>query len=63
MKHFHCNPMNCQRGAVHVGNPHGKIAIWCDETEAVDLANHYGPSDDFFREVMDAVEKAYPESE
>lgn len=47
-------------GVVHIGNPVGRIAIWCDEREAMDIANWYGPRDLFYREVVEAVEKAYP---
>ena len=45
---------------IHIGNPNGRIAVWCDEDEAVELALVYGPRDGFYREVMDAVEQAYP---
>lgn len=52
--------MTIDRDAVHIGNPKGKIAIWCDESEAIGLANMYGFRDGFFKDIMDAVAKAYP---
>lgn len=45
---------------VHIGNPRGRIALWLDDTEAIDMALHYGPGDGAYRELMEAVEKAYP---
>lgn len=45
---------------VHIGNAKGRIAIWCDESEAIDLAMIYGPGDGFYREIMAAIEMAYP---
>lgn len=50
-------------GTVHVGNAHGKIAIWCDESEAIEIAEFYGPRDAFYKEVMKAVSVAYPKTE
>jgi hypothetical protein len=43
----------------HVGNPRGRIAVWLDEGEAIDLAVMYG-SDGAYDELMQAVERAYP---
>ena len=45
---------------VHIGNPRGRIAIWCDESEAIDLAHMYGVRDLFYRDIMNAIEEAYP---
>lgn len=44
----------------HIGNGKGRIALWLDETEATDLADHYGPGDLAYGELMQAVERAYP---
>lgn len=51
------------KDVVHIGNPRGKIAIWCDDSEALDIAYSYSPQDRFYQEIMDAVVKAYPPSE
>lgn len=45
---------------VEIGNPRGKIALLLDESDAVNLAEVFGPSDLAWKELMDAVEKAYP---
>lgn len=45
---------------VKIGNSRGRIALYLDETEAIDLAHHYGPGDLAYDELMDAVEQAYP---
>lgn len=47
-------------GVIEIGNAHGRIALFLDETEAIDLAGMYGVQDGAYREIMDAVEKAYP---
>lgn len=47
-------------GIVEIGNPRGKIALYLDEQEAIDMAWHYGPRDTFYDEMMKAVEQAYP---
>ena len=44
----------------HIGDLHGRIAFWMDERTAIDLAVLYGPRDLAYREIMDAVERAYP---
>jgi hypothetical protein len=49
-----------ERDVVKIGNSHGRIAIYCDETEALDLAAMYTYPDGFGREILDAVERAYP---
>ena len=46
--------------AVKIGNPRGRIALYLDETEATELAEHYGPGDLAYDELMQAVEAAYP---
>jgi hypothetical protein len=50
-------------GVVEIGNAHGKIAIYCDEDEAINIASHYPYPDVFGREILAAVEKAYPKDE
>lgn len=45
---------------VKIGNPRGRIALYLDETEAIDMAHHYGPGDGAYDELMQAVERAYP---
>ena len=52
-----------RNGVVHIGNASGKIAVYLDETEAIDLAYLYGPRDDAYRELMEAVEIAYPKED
>lgn len=52
--------MSRERIPIHIGNPDGRIVIWCDENEAIDIASHYSYKDGFHREIMEAVEKAYP---
>lgn len=48
---------------IEIGNPRGRIAILCDETEAWDIY-HGLHSDDLFRkDIADAIERAYPKSE
>lgn len=47
-------------GEVHIGTNSGKIALWLDETEAVDLAYKYGLDDLGAQELLKAVEVAYP---
>ncbi len=44
----------------HIGNPHGRIAVWLDEIEAIDLAHLYGTHDEAYLEILKAVELAYP---
>lgn len=46
---------------VEIGDADGLIALFLDETAAVDLAYLYGPSDDAYDEIMRAVEEAYSE--
>lgn len=53
-QHFHPS------GEVHIGNNRGKIALWLDETEAIDLAYKYGLDDLGSKELLNAVEVAYP---
>ena len=53
--------IQCTPGAVHIGNPKGKIAVWCDETQANDLISLYGPNDGFTQDLRGAIEEAYPE--
>lgn len=48
------------KGEVHIGSSNGKIAVWCTESEAYDMANTYGERDGFFEEMMDAIKLAYP---
>lgn len=48
------------KAAVEIGNPRGRIAVYLDETEAIDMAHHYGLGDGFAAELLEAVEKAYP---
>ena len=47
----------------HIGNGRGRIALWLDETEAIDLAYLYGLNDLGAKELLDAVERAYPSVE
>lgn len=47
----------------HIGNPRGRIAVWLDEAEAIDLAHLYGHRDGAYEEILDAVERAYPKEE
>lgn len=49
--------------AQHIGNPRGRIALWLDETEAIELAEHFGRNDSAYDELMEAVERAYPAAE
>jgi hypothetical protein len=49
-----------RNGVVEIGNARGKIAVYLDETEAIDLAYLYDPRDVAHRELMEAVEVAYP---
>lgn len=49
-------------GIVRVGNTRGRIALYLDETEAVDLAYKYGLDDEGAKELLAAVEAAYPEA-
>lgn len=49
-----------RNGVAHIGNAHGKIAVYLNESEAIDLAHHYGPGDAAYDEIMEAVEVAYP---
>lgn len=49
--------------AQHIGNARGRIAVWLDESEAIDLAEFYGPGDEAHAEIMAAVERAYPKVE
>jgi hypothetical protein len=44
----------------HIGNARGRIAVWLDESEAIDLAHHFGPRDLAYTELLEAVERAYP---
>jgi hypothetical protein len=44
---------------VEIGNAHGRIALYLDETEAIDLAGLYGSYDLAYEELLEAVEKAY----
>ena len=46
-----------------IGNPRGRIAVYLDEREAIDMAEHYGSHDLFSKELMDAVERAYPKGD
>jgi hypothetical protein len=50
-------------GEQHIGNPHGLIAIWCNESEAFDIASHYPWPDKLSQEIGEAVERAYPKDE
>lgn len=45
---------------VHIGNARGRIAIWCDESDALEMASRYTYPDEFGREILEAVEQAYP---
>jgi len=47
-----------QRG-VHIGNPNGLVAIWLDEGQCFDLAEHYSYPDTFGKEIIEAAIKAY----
>ena len=47
----------------HVGNPRGLIAIWCDESEALDIADRYRYPDTFGIDIIKAVQRAYPRDE
>jgi hypothetical protein len=51
------------KGEVHIGSNKGKIAVWLNESEAIDMAHTYGPSDRFYDELMYAVSLAYPQVE
>lgn len=47
----------------HIGNAHGRIAVWLDEQEALDLAAHFPYPDLFGAELAEAVERAYPKED
>lgn len=47
---------------VKIGNPRGKICLMLDKGEAIDLAYKYGLDDWGAKELLQAVELAYPES-
>jgi len=47
-------------GIVRIGNPKGKIALYLDENEAMDVMYFYGPRDGAYRELWDAIVAAYP---
>lgn len=47
---------------VKIGNSRGKICLYLDEGEAIDLAYKYGLDDAGAKELLDAVERAYPET-
>lgn len=49
-----------RKTVVEIGSAHGRIALYLTETEAIDLAHLYGLDDIGAREIMEAVEKAYP---
>lgn len=44
----------------HIGVADGRIAIWCDETLAFDIAAHFPYPDRFSQEIHEAIERAYP---
>lgn len=48
------------RARVEIGDADGRIALFLNEQSAIDLAHTFGPSDLAYRELLDAVEKAYP---
>lgn len=48
---------------VRIGNCRGRIALYLDETDAIDMAEHYGSADGAYDELMAAVAKAYPPTE
>lgn len=49
---------------VHIGkNGRRRIAFWVDEIEAISLAYLYGPHDGVFKDLMDAIEEAYPDED
>lgn len=52
-----------REGIVSIGNAKGKIAIYCDESEAIDLAHLYHSEDGFRNEILEAVEAAYPKEQ
>lgn len=43
-----------------IGNAHGRIALYLNEREAIDLAVLYGSGDRAYDELMEAVKQAYP---
>lgn len=43
-----------------IGNPRGRIALYLDESEAIDMAYKYGLDDAGSVELLAAVERAYP---
>lgn len=54
--------MMIKRGnIVEIGS--GKIAVYLDESEAIDMAHHYGLDDGFSKDLLKAVEIAYPKQE
>jgi hypothetical protein len=46
-----------------IGNPRGRIALYLDEVEAIDMAYKYGLDDEGAKELLAAVERAYPETD
>jgi hypothetical protein len=49
-----------RNGVVEIGNAHGKVAVYLDEREAIDVALMYGDGDGMYDEILAAVEAAYP---
>lgn len=45
---------------VHIGNAHGKIALWLTKYEAIGLAQILGSDDNITAELYEAIEAAYP---
>lgn len=54
--------LNNRLERVEIGDGNGKIVLFLNETSAIDLAQLYGPSDGAYDELMQAVERAYPET-
>ena len=52
-----------RKTVVEIGSADGRIALYLTETEAIDLAHLYGLDDIGAREIMEAVERAYPKSD
>ena len=45
----------------HIGDWDGRIALWLNEQSAHDLADCFSHEDLGRKEILDAIERAYPE--
>lgn len=49
-----------RRGVVEIGDADGRIAVYLNESSAIDLAYLYDSRDPFRSELLNAVSVAYP---